>query len=58
MKSKEIVNNLKDARNSEYEVIVIAGQSYTPSEAARYVAQHSKELGWVPAPIALEHLFL
>ncbi|GAC1423671.1 MAG: AAA domain-containing protein [Ktedonobacteraceae bacterium] len=44
---------LKDARNSEYEVIVIAGQSYTPSEAARYVAHHCKELGWVPAPVAI-----
>jgi len=43
---------LKDARNSEYEAIVIAGQSYTPSEAARYVAHHSREWGWIPAPTA------
>ena len=44
---------LKDARNGEYQPIIIAGQQYTPSEAARYVAQHREDLGWIPAPIVL-----
>ncbi len=54
---------LKNARNSEYQSIVVAGQSYTPSNAARYVANH-QELGWIPAsivpgaplPLSLEEL--
>ena len=41
---------LKDARESEYQTIVIAGQQYTPSEAARYVASNHETVGWIPAP--------
>ncbi len=42
---------LKSARNSEYEAIVIAGQQYPPSEAARYITMHKQEVGWIPTPI-------
>ncbi len=42
---------LKEARNSEYEPIIVAGQRYTPSEAARFVAKHQETLNWIPAPI-------
>jgi len=42
---------LKHARNSEYQSIVIAGQHYTPSDAARYVTSHRQALGWIPTPI-------
>jgi len=45
-------SQLKDARSSEYQTIVIAGQQYAPSEAARHVTSQRETLGWIPAPIA------
>ena len=42
---------LKAARNSEYQAIVIAGQSYGPAEAARYVAAHRETDAWIPTPV-------
>ncbi len=54
----EIINRLrrarqqlKDARNSEYEAIVLAGQQYAPSDAARFVASNRETLSWIPAPV-------
>lgn len=41
---------LKEARNSEYASIAHAGQQYSPTEAARYIAAH-QEAGWIPAPV-------
>ncbi len=46
-------DQLKAARSSEYLPIVIAGESYTPSEAARYVAVHAERDAWLPAPVEL-----
>lgn len=43
---------LKDARNSEYQAIVIAGQQYTPAEAARYVSANRERLSWLPLPVS------
>ena len=45
---------LKEARYSEYQEIVLDGRTYSPSEAARFVAQNSASLNWIPAPIILE----
>ncbi|MBO0792757.1 MAG: AAA family ATPase, partial [Ktedonobacteraceae bacterium] len=42
---------LKEARQSEYREIVLNGRTYTPSEAARYVAQQSAACDWLPAPL-------
>jgi len=42
---------LKNARNSEYQSIVVAGRSYTPSDAARYITSYRDVLGWIPTPI-------
>lgn len=38
------------ARNDEYRDVVVAGQSFAPSEAARYVAQNSRH-GWIPGEL-------
>src|SRR5579875_639357 len=46
-------DQLKAARSNEYRPIVIAGESYTPSEAARYVAAHAECDSWLPAPVEL-----
>ncbi len=45
---------LKEACHSEYQEIVLDGRTYSPSEAARYVAQNSASLNWIPAPVILE----
>jgi very-short-patch-repair endonuclease/DNA polymerase III delta prime subunit len=44
---------LKEACGSEYRDIVLAGQSYPPAEAARYVTTHHANAGWIPAPVTL-----
>src|SRR6266446_5250848 len=45
---------LKEARYSEYRDIVLDGRTYSPSHAARYVAQNRALLGWIPTPITVE----
>ncbi len=47
---------LKEACASEYRDIVLAGRSYLPSEAARYVTQHRTSLSWIPGPLQTETL--
>jgi superfamily I DNA and/or RNA helicase/very-short-patch-repair endonuclease len=54
----KIINQLKDhrhklieARGSEYRPLVLAGTSFSPAEAARYVAQHREVSGWIPEPV-------
>ena len=44
---------LKEARQFEYQAIVFAGQQYTPSQAARDVAERREEISWLPSPITL-----
>jgi very-short-patch-repair endonuclease/superfamily I DNA/RNA helicase len=53
----EIINQLKEnrhklveARGSEYRPLILAGTSFSPAEAARYVAQHQSS-GWIPEPV-------
>jgi very-short-patch-repair endonuclease len=38
---------LVEARNDEYRDVVVAGQAFAPSEAARHVAQGAAQ-GWIP----------
>lgn len=45
--------NLLEARANEYRDIIVAGQNYRPSEAARQVAQEKEHHNWIPAPILL-----
>jgi len=45
--------NLLDARSNEYRDIVVAGQAYSPSEAARKVAKTRGQDDWIPGPVSL-----
>lgn len=38
---------------AEYDEIVIAGNSWSPSEAARYVRSRADQDGWIPSPVEL-----
>src|SRR5260370_12455171 len=39
-----------EARGSEYRPVIVAGESYSPTEAARYIAQHRTTDSWIPGP--------
>ncbi|MGE5607461.1 MAG: AAA domain-containing protein, partial [Bacteroidota bacterium] len=56
---KALINRLKTARqsllaarNEEYRELVVAGQSFSPADAARKVAQGSGVDDWIPKPVA------
>jgi very-short-patch-repair endonuclease len=40
-----------EARATEYREIVLAGQSFEPSRAARQLAQRQREDGWISGPV-------
>ncbi len=42
---------LKKARGSEYEDIIIAGQQYPPAMVAREIAANKDHASWIPEPI-------
>ncbi len=44
---------LLDARADEYRDIVVAGEGYPPSEAARKVTQEKGRHDWIPGPVTL-----
>ncbi|MGN0779733.1 MAG: AAA domain-containing protein [Aristaeellaceae bacterium] len=44
-------------RNKEYEPIVYLGESWSPSKAADYVAQHEDMLALLPGPVARDAAF-
>jgi very-short-patch-repair endonuclease len=48
---KKTSEELKEARGSEYQAIIIAGQQYSPTEAARYIARHRTDAAWLPGPV-------
>jgi energy-coupling factor transporter ATP-binding protein EcfA2 len=41
-----------EARASEYREIIVGGESFAPSQAARRLAQRASEDGWIPGKIA------
>ncbi|MBI4488949.1 MAG: hypothetical protein HY694_07670 [Deltaproteobacteria bacterium] len=45
--------DIMDARADEYRDIIVAGESYPPSEAARKVAREREKNDWIPAPVVL-----
>lgn len=49
----EAYQQLVDARADEYRDVVVGGQSWSPSEAARKVTNEKGQNDWIPAPIAL-----
>lgn len=42
------------ARGDEYRDVVVAGRSWPPSDAARFVARGKNLHGWIPKPVTLE----
>ena len=43
---REARQKLLEARGSEYRPVIVAGESYSPAEAARYIAQHRTIDSW------------
>lgn len=50
---RKLRQELVDARAQEYRDIVIAGQTFSPTDAAREVARDKQEHGWIPGPVTL-----
>ena len=46
-------NRLVEARADEYRDVVISGNTWAPSDAARFVAKEQTTHGWIPEPVAL-----
>jgi very-short-patch-repair endonuclease len=44
---------LSNARADEYRDVVVAGRSWSPSDAARWVAKEANRCAWVPSPVVL-----
>src|SRR5215813_7522685 len=51
-KLEQVHAQLADARADEYRNVAIGGNSWTPAEAARKVAQEKETHGWIPGPVA------
>jgi len=47
---REARQKLLEARGSEYRPIIVAGESYSPTDAARYIAQYRVTDSWIPGP--------
>jgi len=50
-KTRQASNTLREALENEYRPIVVGDRHFTPSEGARFVAQHSEAHGWIPQPV-------
>lgn len=48
---KQLRMELKGILESEYRDIVVDGKAYSPSDAARFVAQRAGERNWIPGPL-------
>lgn len=52
-KLRKLRQELHDARADEYRDVVVAGQGYPPSDAARRVTQEKGRNDWIPAPVVI-----
>lgn len=50
-KLRQAREKLLQARNDEYESIVVAGENHDPSEAARRTASTKAQDSWIPGPV-------
>lgn len=48
---RETRQKLIEARSSEYRAITIAGNTYSPAEAARNITQNKDLNSWIPGPV-------
>ncbi|QKE37582.1 AAA domain-containing protein [Ferrovum myxofaciens] len=51
--SKELNHKLREALENEYREIVVGDRHFSPSDAARFVANHRDAHGWIPAQVKL-----
>jgi len=51
--SKELKHKLREALENEYREIVVGERHFSPSDAARFVASHCEQHGWIPGPVKL-----
>jgi very-short-patch-repair endonuclease len=49
---RETRERLKEARYDEYRPIMLAAEEYTPSQAARHLAEMRETAGWIAGPVA------
>ncbi|HBV97350.1 MAG TPA: hypothetical protein DEF36_09940 [Desulfotomaculum sp.] len=49
---REARQQLLLARQDEYRPVVVAGEEYPPSQAARRVAKGEENMSWIPSPVA------
>lgn len=50
---REARQQLLLARQDEYRPVVVAGEEYPPSQAARRVAKGEENMSWIPSPVTL-----
>ncbi|UOG90813.1 MAG: AAA domain-containing protein [Candidatus Thiothrix sulfatifontis] len=51
LKQQHLQQQIRDARYSEIEEVVVAGNGYTPIKAAQLVKEHTERDGWIPGTI-------
>ncbi|MBC8059403.1 MAG: AAA family ATPase [Clostridiaceae bacterium] len=44
---------LKNVRSNEYRPLIIAGEEYSPIEAAKFIKDNELKSNWIPEPIAI-----
>ncbi len=49
---RKLREQLRDARYDEYRALVVAGEQYSPVQAAKLVATGRERDGWIPTPVA------
>jgi ADP-ribosylglycohydrolase/very-short-patch-repair endonuclease len=52
-KAKSLSHKLREALENEYKEISVNGRVFSPSEAARFVAQHCEAHSWIPGSVTL-----
>jgi very-short-patch-repair endonuclease/superfamily I DNA/RNA helicase len=49
----ELKHKLREALENEYREIIVDDVRFSPSDAARFIAEHHEKSAWIPAPVKL-----
>lgn len=49
----ELKHRLREALENEYRDVLVGGESFSPSDAARFVAKRGDDAAWIPSPVEL-----
>jgi hypothetical protein len=52
-KKRDLERLLRQSLENEYREIVVGDKTFSPSDAARYVASHRDKDAWIPSPVEL-----